>query len=106
MTTMVRVPNHIKRQKELEEVKSIYGVTGFAFYYRPTIMNSPGEWCCSKISNNNDNSIELFTTHPDSLKSLLDKLLNLEENDNPPQVRFGSRTYNSLEDLWKAMGKT
>lgn len=102
---IVRIPNYAKRQKELEEVKSTYGVSGFTFYYRPTMMDIPGEWCCHRMINGDDNSIELSTTKPDTLKSLLDGLLNLDESSNPSMIRFGKHMYNNLEDLWKAMGK-
>jgi hypothetical protein len=105
MTMYVRIPNYARRQKELDEVKTTYGVTGFTFYRRPCVTLDKWDWCCSRMRSSDDNSIELATTKAADLQALLDGLLNIENGPILHNVIFGRSVYNNLEDLWKAMGK-
>jgi len=103
--------NVVKRRKELAEVKEMFGVSGHRFVKRPYFGSSvvPTEckemWNCQKLGRGDDDIIEVVNTHPQTLHKLLDGLLNLEENPNPPEISFGGKIYNNLDDLWKAMGK-
>lgn len=100
-----------KRRQELNRVKEIFGVTGYIFYkepyFGPTVVPTECRevWTCNKVKRYDNDIREIMNTHPKTLHRLLDGLLNLEENPNPPEIMFNGTTYNNLEDLWKAMGK-